>query len=226
MGSRRSRWVPAPATVLSFLALVVALSGSAYAALTVTGKQVQDGTLTGKDLKAGTLTTKQVKDRSLLATDLAAIPQGRQGPMGPPGSQGLPGPHGQNGPPGMDGLDGLDGLDGEEGPQGPPGPPGPTGSPGITNITIYNAQSPDNPTDRKILTASCGGNGEQAMGGGYLRTGSLDAPISISENAPVVTLVNGLPRATAWKVAATEAAPVTADWSLLVYVICAQSRTG
>jgi hypothetical protein len=50
------------ANVTSLLALVVALSGTAYAAVTITGKNVKDGSLTGADVKNG----------SLQAGDLAA----------------------------------------------------------------------------------------------------------------------------------------------------------
>lgn len=50
------------ANVTSLLALIVALSGTAYAAVTITGKNVKDGSLTGADIKNG----------SLQARDLAA----------------------------------------------------------------------------------------------------------------------------------------------------------
>jgi hypothetical protein len=35
-------------TAVAYLALFAALGGSAYAAVTVTGKQIKDGTVTGK----------------------------------------------------------------------------------------------------------------------------------------------------------------------------------
>jgi hypothetical protein len=63
----------------------VALGGSSYAALTVTGKQVENGSLTGKD----------VKNRSLGATELSAkAKRALRGNAGAQGPQGLPGPQG------------------------------------------------------------------------------------------------------------------------------------
>ena len=54
-------------TAVAYLALFAALGGSAYAAVTVTGKQIKDGTVTGKD----------VKNRSLGAAKLSAGALGR-----------------------------------------------------------------------------------------------------------------------------------------------------
>ncbi len=47
------------------LALFVALGGSSYAALTITGRDVRDRSLTGKDLKRNTLTGRQIKESRL-----------------------------------------------------------------------------------------------------------------------------------------------------------------
>jgi hypothetical protein len=75
-----------PAELLALIALVVALAGTSYAAVVVSGSDVRDGSLTGRD----------VKDRSLKRHDLSrnALPRGRRGP------QGQPGPAGPAGPPG------------------------------------------------------------------------------------------------------------------------------
>ena len=75
---------------LAFLALFIALSGTAYAA-TLPRNSV--GTA---QLKNNAVTAKKVKDRSLLATDfksgqLPAGPRGPQGAQGIPGAQGAPG---------------------------------------------------------------------------------------------------------------------------------------
>src|SRR5215204_14562 len=79
-------------TAVAYLALFAALGGSAYAAVSVTGKNIKNGTVTGKD----------VKNRSLGASDLSASavgslagergPAGPQGPRGAQGEPGLPGP--------------------------------------------------------------------------------------------------------------------------------------
>lgn len=96
------------ANVISFLALFVALGGTATAALLITGKNVKDGSLTGRDVKNG----------SLVAVDF-----GRgQLPAGAPGAPGAAGAKGTDGVPGTNGERGLQGLQGTQGVQGVPGP--------------------------------------------------------------------------------------------------------
>lgn len=51
--------------VVAMIALAVALAGTAYAAIKVTGKNVKDKTLTGKDVKPDSLTDKQIKESTL-----------------------------------------------------------------------------------------------------------------------------------------------------------------
>jgi hypothetical protein len=56
--------LPSPAMVVALVALTVALGGSAYAAIVVTGKNIRNGTITGADLKNRSLQgTKIAKDR-------------------------------------------------------------------------------------------------------------------------------------------------------------------
>jgi hypothetical protein len=81
------------ANVMATLAVFIALGGSSYAALKVTGKNVKNNSLTGADVKNSSLTTKDVKNRSLLSQDfkagqLPSGPAGAQGPQGPPGPPG------------------------------------------------------------------------------------------------------------------------------------------
>lgn len=56
---------PSPGLVIAVVALVFALGGGAYAAATITGKDIKNGSITGKDIKKGSLTGKQVKSGSL-----------------------------------------------------------------------------------------------------------------------------------------------------------------
>jgi hypothetical protein len=69
-----SRRRPSPATVISLIALFVALSGSAYAALSknsVRSKQVKNGSLVSKDLKDGKgVTGADVAAGSLTGDDI------------------------------------------------------------------------------------------------------------------------------------------------------------
>lgn len=82
------------ANIVSSIALFAALGGSAYAAITVTGKNVKNSSLTGKDIKNSSLATADVKNRSLLAADFkpGQLPAGAQGVQGAKGDTGPAGP--------------------------------------------------------------------------------------------------------------------------------------
>jgi hypothetical protein len=54
MSSKR-KYLPSPAMAVALIALFVALGGSAYAAIVVTGKNVKNGSLTGVDFKKRSL---------------------------------------------------------------------------------------------------------------------------------------------------------------------------
>jgi Collagen triple helix repeat (20 copies) len=108
---------PSPALVVAIIALFVAFSGTATAALVMTGKQIKDGTITSKDLRNGTLGTNKLSKRAVSSL------KGQRGPAGPAGPQG---PTGQQGP---------------QGPQGPAGPSGDTGEIGPSNGFSVNSNS-------------------------------------------------------------------------------------
>jgi hypothetical protein len=90
------------ANVVATLALFVAIGGSSYAAVQLTGASVKDGSLTGRDVKNSSLTGRDVRNRSLLARDFrkGQLPAGRVGPAGPRGEDGPAGPDGPAGEPG------------------------------------------------------------------------------------------------------------------------------
>jgi hypothetical protein len=56
---------------VGLIALVLALSGTAYAATHVTGKDIKNKSITAKDIKPNALTGKQVKDGGLNGADIA-----------------------------------------------------------------------------------------------------------------------------------------------------------
>jgi hypothetical protein len=103
---------PTYANVTATLALFLALGGTSYAAITITGSNVRNGTLTGSDIKNeslksgdvdnGSLTGSDLKNGSLRAADFKAgdLPAGPQGAPGPQGPQGIQGPQGPQGPAG------------------------------------------------------------------------------------------------------------------------------
>lgn len=81
--------------VVSYLALLVALSGTAYAAIQIPKNSVGSGTvknesLRGKDIRADSLTGLDIAENTLAL------------PAGPPGPEGDPGPQGPAGAPGPD----------------------------------------------------------------------------------------------------------------------------
>ncbi|MFL5844628.1 MAG: hypothetical protein ACJ762_08045 [Solirubrobacteraceae bacterium] len=84
------------ANVISLLALVVALGGSAYAALRVTGKNVADGSLTGADIKKRSVPVNRLKGKLPAGAAGAA---GAAGPKGETGAKGDTGPAGPAGAP-------------------------------------------------------------------------------------------------------------------------------
>jgi hypothetical protein len=85
---------PSPALVVAIVALFVAFSGTATAALVMTGKNIKNGTITGKDVKNRTLDTKKL---SIKAVTSLSGQHGPAGPQGPKGDTGATGPRGQKG---------------------------------------------------------------------------------------------------------------------------------
>ena len=138
---------PRHATVVAYLALFVALGGTSYAALTITGKNVKNSSLSGRDVKNSSLTAADVKNGSLLARDFRA----GQLPSGPQGAQGDQGPKGD---------------------AGAQGQKGDTGSPGISGLEEVNAVSAFDSNTTKFATAYCP-EGKRVIGGGaYVNSGS------------------------------------------------------
>jgi hypothetical protein len=129
-------------TAVAYLALFAALGGSAYAAVTVTGKQIKDGTVTGKD----------VKNRSLGATKLSAGALGSlAGERGPAGPQGDPG---------------LKGDKGDKGSIGETGPLGPQGPSGINQLEYRTSSGTSVPKDGTVgVQVNCT-SGKSVLGGG------------------------------------------------------------
>ena len=97
MRSILRRW-PSPALIVACLALLVALTGTGYAAFKLPRNSV--GTI---HLKKDAVTSAKVRDGTLLAADFAPdqIPPGEPGPQGATGEKGAPG---LPGPAGLTGL--------------------------------------------------------------------------------------------------------------------------
>ncbi|HZO62054.1 MAG TPA: hypothetical protein VFB35_03655 [Gaiellaceae bacterium] len=196
--------IPAPATIIASLALLVALSGTAVASSLITGTEVKNGSLSGLDLRDGSvaardvmnnsLTSLDVRDHTLRAIDFApgVLTAGSAGAAGPAGPQGAPGP---------------------AGPQGPAGPAGPQGSPGLSGVEIVQASSVDSSSSPKQTSVSCPGS-KKVIGGGA-RIYGANAEAALDESYPS----NG----STWYATGYEIVPTASNWHLEVYAICANT---
>jgi hypothetical protein len=107
------------ANVMATAAVFIALGGTSYAAIKVTGKNVKNGSLTGADIKNNTLGGSDIRadaikgddvaNGSLLQQDFAAgqLPAGGQGPKGDTGATGRQGDQGPKGDQGIQGVPGT-----------------------------------------------------------------------------------------------------------------------
>jgi len=113
---------PSLATVISLVALFVALGGTSYAAGGCPGAATHCPSFTGADIVDGTLTGRDIADKSLTATDFRGSVRGPRGLRGASGAKGDAGAQGPAGPQGPQGPQGSAGAIGTPGPKGDPGP--------------------------------------------------------------------------------------------------------
>jgi hypothetical protein len=83
---------PSSSMIVAFMALIVSLGGTGYAAITlpknsVGAKQIKRNAIRSKHIKRNAVTGSKVRDASLFRNDFAPrqLPAGPQGPPGPPG---------------------------------------------------------------------------------------------------------------------------------------------
>jgi hypothetical protein len=165
-------------TAVAYLALFAALGGSAYAAVTVTGKNIKDGTVTGRDVKNRSLGT------SKLSPSAVSSLTGKPGPAGPQGEKGAPGPAGPQGDRGAPGPTGLAGPKGDTGPAGPTGSTGPRGPSGVSGWE-YVVEAYALPAYRVVEWDVACPSGKKALGGGVsngLPLGGED--VRVQQSAP------------------------------------------
>lgn len=62
--------IPSPAMLVALLALTVALSGTAYAAVTINGKNIKKGTVSSKQIKNNSVTGTDIKSQTVAASDI------------------------------------------------------------------------------------------------------------------------------------------------------------
>ncbi len=188
-------------TAVAYPALFAALGGSAYAAVTVTGKNIKDGTVTGRDVRNGSLGTKELSAR---AVGSLAGERGPAGPQGPKGDKGEQGPGGATG---------ATGPKGGAGPAGPQGAAGPAGAPGPSGVSgwEYRVSSPG----AYIRSGDAGGgqvycpSGKKALGGG----------VSVENSRVYVTTSAPTNGATGWAVWLHNTSSISE--TVYAWVICA-----
>jgi uncharacterized protein YjbI with pentapeptide repeats len=124
-----------PGTMLGLIAVLFAMSGTAFAANSLlTGKDIKDGSLTGADVKNKSLSTADLSEKAVKSL------RGRNGTNGKDGAPGPAGAKGDTGAAGAKGEQGIPGTAAEQGDPGPQGPAGPAGADGIVNV--YFDQDP------------------------------------------------------------------------------------
>jgi hypothetical protein len=183
-------------TVVAYLALCVALGGSAYAAATLTGANIKDRTITGRDVKNGSLGPSKLSGATIASL---AGERGPAGPPGPKGDMGEAGPAGATGP---------------AGPQGAPGPAGPRGASGIGGWEYRVSSGARMAPGADALTQVACPSGKRAIGGGGSSTYS---GAFLSTSAPA----DG---ATGWTV--TGRNPSSTAATVYAWVICATVSQG
>src|SRR4051794_7899284 len=154
---RRLR-LPTPYEAIALALAFLALGGSSYAALSITGHDVKNGSLTGADIKAGSLGARAFK--------AGQLPTGARGPAGVAGPAGPAGPSGPAG------------SIGPTGPQGATGATGPTGAPGPAKVTVRTNQVTlvANGPESGDFFAACA-PGEVATGGGGRYLDAVGIPV-------------------------------------------------
>jgi hypothetical protein len=167
------------ATALAVVALVAALTGTAFAAgvrvprASVGGTQLKRGAVTASKLHAGAVTSAAVKDGALSVRDfrLGELPGvGAQGPQGARGAVGPSGPQGARGPQGAAGAAGPVGAKGGTGPRGDVGPQGPAATASFTVVEVNSI-----PMDQtsKNFTVDCPPDTQVLSGGPFANSPSV-----------------------------------------------------
>lgn len=182
-------------SVTATIALFVALGGSSYAALKITGSDIRNGTVTGADLKDGSVKGRDVANGTIRGSDL------KNGSVT-----------------GSDVADGsllaADFVPGQlpAGAAGPAGPAGPQGPGGLTDVVSRRVDLLVAEGSTETGTASCL-QGEIASGGGAGYSGPPDTKVAIVFDEPLDA--DGSPpdvgeRATQWRAFINNATPAPA----------------
>lgn len=206
------------ANVAATAALVISMSGTAYAATVIYSSNIADNTILSRDVHDGTLRSVDVTDGSLTSADVL--------------NGSLTGADVKDGSLGLADINdlaeaALKGQKGDPGDPGMKGDPGDTGVPGVSGYEVKLGAETFGTVNETITAFAMCPSGKKPLSGGWL-SGANNLPLDVKETHPR-TLVAGevaeFPAGgEAWQVNAREvwsANGSTADWYLRVWVVCA-----
>jgi hypothetical protein len=160
------------ANVTSMMALMIALGGTSYAAITlphnsVGSSQIKTGGVHSSDLASNAVTSGKVKNGTLLSKDFKAgqIPAGATGPTGATGPAGAKGATGST---------------------GAAGTPGATGALGAVTARSFTATADMTNNQKASYTASCPA-GQQAIGGGGRGDDTASQLTNVTSSRPALS---------------------------------------
>jgi hypothetical protein len=207
------------ANVTSMMALMVALGGTSYAAVTLSANsvgsaQIKKNGVAGTDIRSNAITSAKVKNGSLKAVDFAA----KQLPAGATGATGVTGAQGPKGDSGAKGAAGLPGAKGDTGAFGAATVVSATATVDLADGTKanYNAFCPD---------------GQQAIGGGGRGDATTSEATAVTSSRPAASLTDTEPPAdglgfTGWRITVfNPAGGVTTGLRPTVWVVCVPAAT-
>ena len=228
-----------PSTVISCIALFVALSGAAYAATlgknAVKTKNIANGAVTAKKLKNASVTGAKIANGALIGSKIAngavgssklanasvrsnalgggVVTTGKLKDLGVTeaklASNAVTGPKISAGAVETGKL-GKEAVTGEKVAASLLGQL-------VRNVSYVTQTSASNADDDRDVTATCPA-GREVLGGG-VRVNENKAAVVISESGPEV---NGEGKRTAWFASAREVEPEAGNWSITAFAICAE----
>jgi hypothetical protein len=185
------------ANVTATLALMIALGGTGYAAVSITGRDIRNGTIRGADIANGTITSSKIRNRAIKGSDIAVNTISSKNVRDAS-------------------LEGRDFKAGQLA-GGVAGPPGPPGANAMASVIVREGRTPGLIAAGATATVAVGcAAGEKAVAGGATSPSDIfDVVTSMPTGA--VTAAGTIP--TGWRVEAINKA--SAPNTLLAFAICA-----
>jgi hypothetical protein len=232
-----------PSTVISCIALFVALSGAAYAATlgknAVKTKNIANGAVTAKKIKNSSVAAAKIANGAVIGSKIANGAVGASkladasvrssalggGVVTTGKIKDLSVTEGKLGSSAVTAAK-LSANAVETGKLAKEAVTGEKISAGLLGQLVKNVTYPtavtsvtDDTTEEKSATAECP-TGKEAIGGGARITGAEVKTVALTQSSPSANLVTG--KTTGWFAQAREITPETKPWAIEVHVICAE----